>query len=150
MSSRFTIALSATMFLAGCAGLVATGTDPAAVPQATGPYVAPPPPASARTVSDFDTTTAAQRRNSAQVGSSDGVPLGSTVASLGDVGSGGIWLETPLVDAVSEGRVVVEATGAAALVELRPSTGGSRLSLPAMRLLDVPLTDLVEVRVYVR
>jgi hypothetical protein len=58
-------------------------------------------------------------------------------------------METDLVDAPRSGRVVA-AGGGNALVELRPGTRGARLSLAAMRLLQVPLTDLPTVTVYGR
>ena len=74
-----------------------------------------------------------------------------TTVSLGDPASPGLWLETPLVTAPTKARVRVPATGAAAELDLRPipgpRTAGSRMSLAAMRLLDLPLTALTEVEV---
>jgi hypothetical protein len=56
------------------------------------------------------------------------------------------------VSEVRQGRVRLAATGASVQVELRPipgaATAGSRLSLAAMRLLGVGLTDLPEIEVY--
>jgi len=53
---------------------------------------------------------------------------------------------------VAMGRVEDPATGRSVAVELRPSGGvqgsGSQISLAAMRLLDLPLTALVELVVY--
>lgn len=78
--------------------------------------------------------------------------LGVTVASLGDPGREGFWIETPLVSTPGMGRVTYEKTGRTVKVELipisGPATAGSRLSLAAMRLLDAPLTGLPEVKLY--
>lgn len=108
-------------------------------------------PANARTVEDFDTTSA-EERAAAQNVSDGGQALGTTIASLGAPAEPGFWLETPLVDAVTQGRVVYAETGASAAVELRPidgsATAGSRLSLAAMRLIGAPLTGLPELTVY--
>ncbi|MCR8725195.1 hypothetical protein [Frigidibacter sp. ROC022] len=114
---------------------------------------APPPPPTARTVEEFDTTTAAERAAAAKAPAPSGErSLGRTVASLGDPAAPGFWLETPLVKSVTQGRVVLPASGAVVQVELRPIDGpasaGSRLSLAAMRLLGVALTDLPEIEVY--
>lgn len=117
----------------------------------------PPPPKSARTVEQFDTSTAAER---AEVVKAAAKPpeeaveraLGSTIATLGDPTDPGFWLATPLVSEASEGRVTYGSK--TVLVELRPidgpATAGSRLSLPAMRLLGAPLTGLPEVKVFKR
>lgn len=78
--------------------------------------------------------------------------LGRTVASLGDPAKPGFWIETPLASAPGKGRVKYEKSGRTIKVDLIPipgePTAGSRLSLPAMQLLDAPLTGLPEVVVY--
>lgn len=78
--------------------------------------------------------------------------LGVTVASLGDPGRDGFWIETPLVSTPGKGRVSYEKSGRTVKVDLipieGPATAGSRLSLAAMRLLDAPLTGLPEVKLY--
>ncbi len=73
---------------------------------------------------------------------------GSTVASLGDPGVPGLWLETPLVSQAGSGRVRT-ANGSSLVLTLKPleGAGGSRLSIDAMRALGVPLTELVELSV---
>jgi hypothetical protein len=75
--------------------------------------------------------------------------LGTTVASLGTTDPG-LWLETPLVSAPTQGTV--EYNGETVSVELRPSGGepgsGSQISLEAMRALGAPLTGLPELTVY--
>jgi len=74
-----------------------------------------------------------------------------TVASLGDPSRPGLWLETPLVQAETQGRVRLASGGATVAVTLLPAPGeataGSRLSLEAMRALGAPLTELVELSV---
>ena len=103
---------------------------------------------------EFDTTSAEDRAAAVAV---DPEPageqlLGITNISLGPPAQPGIWLETGLVTELSEGRVENPATGKSVNVELRPSggpaTAGSQISLAAIRLLDVPLTSLLDVEVY--
>ena len=71
---------------------------------------------------------------------------GTTTASLGDPADPGIWIETGYVTEVTPGRVEYPATGASINIELRPSGGaagaGAEISLPAMRLLEIPFTEL--------
>lgn len=104
----------------------------------------PPPPSDARTVEDFDTTTIAERQAAAS-GPAGGMLLGLAVVSLGDAAQPGFWVETPLVGAATQGRVVHQ--GKSVAVELRPG-GANRASLAVLRLLQVPLTDLTEVSLY--
>lgn len=117
----------------------------------TRPNFPPPPPPTARTVEDFDTTTAEDRAAALQAAPEVGERrLGTTIASLGSPTDPGIWFKTPLVSAVTQGRV--EYNGNSVSVELRPSGGapgsGSQISLAAMRLIEAPLTGLPEVTVY--
>ncbi|ETX29453.1 hypothetical protein [Roseivivax isoporae] len=151
----------AALSLAACADMrdrfggqqepAATATAPEAGTAATPDTRFPSP--TARTVEDFDVTTAEERQEAAAAPAPGGERnLGSTVASLGDPAQGGFWLETPLVTTATQGRVVYPATGKSAQVELRPiegaATAGSRISLAAMRLIEAPLTDLPTVEVY--
>ena len=122
-------------------------------PEARPTSVTPTPPAGARTVEQFDTTTADERKKAAAAPKPGGeTALGETVASLGDPASPGFWLETPLVSAPAKGRVLNPATGKSAQVDLipieGPKTAGSRLSLAAMRLIEAPLTDLPVIQVF--
>ncbi len=99
----------------------------------------------------LDTTTATERAEAARSGGG-GAALGETIVSLGDPARPDFWIETPLVSTEGPGRVVNPANGASAQVTLvpisGPETGGSRLSLAAMRLLEAPLTELVPVQVF--
>ena len=144
--------LTLVLMAAGCAPLPAPKPAPASAVEAAvsiPDLAAPPPSASARTVEQFDTTTEAQRVAAAAGGASGGARLGSAVAVLGDPTRAGFWLETGLVEDRVPGRVVSKATGKAAEVELIPAgDGNARLSLAAMRLLGVALTDLAEVDIY--
>ena len=130
----------------------------AALPEGAAPApgtAAAPPPETARTQEEFDTTSAEERRAAAAPGPTDGdaaeVALGTTIASLGDPASPGFWAETPLVQSVRPGRLSYPGTGRSVQVELRPSGGapgsGTRVSLPAMRVLEAPLTALPELTV---
>lgn len=128
-------------------------TRPEARPEQIAAVSRTPPPA-ARTVEDFDVTTSAERVAAAAPPAEPAGErrLGTTVASLGDPSRAGFWLETPLVSSPEQGRVVFPATGKSAQVELipidGPATGGSRISLAAMRLIEAPLTDLPVIEVF--
>ncbi|APE43099.1 hypothetical protein BOO69_06485 [Sulfitobacter alexandrii] len=112
---------------------------------------APPPPASARSAESLDTTTPEQRAAAAAPAAEGSRALGTTVASLGDPTQPGLWLKTPLVGTESQGRVTNPATGKSSAVTLIPrggeATGGSQMSLAALRLIGASLTDLTEVEV---
>jgi hypothetical protein len=109
--------------------------------------------AGANTADAFDTTTEAERAAARAAAQPAGAArLGRTVATLGNPADPGFWIETPLVTSVQPGRVVAVATGEGVAVELRPIDGpasaGSRISLPALRLLGVALTGLHELDVF--
>ena len=119
-----------------------------AAPEDVPPQMAAPaPPPEARRVEEFDTTTEAQRV-AAATPSSTGALLGEAVVTLGDPGRAGFWVETALVDAQSNGRVELRDGSKSVDVVLFPDDGGGRMSLAALRLLDAPLTALVEVNIY--
>lgn len=114
------------------------------------PAPPPPPPATARTVTEFDTTSAEDRAGAVAVSAAGSEnALGRTLATLGAPTEPGIWLKTPLVTALSKGRVTYE--GRTINIELRPSGGaagsGSQISLAAMRLLEAPLTGILDLQV---
>lgn len=117
---------------------------------------APKPVQSARTVEQFDTTTTEQRTAAVTAGQTgtSGEKLGSTIASLGDPTEPGIWIKTPLVSKRQLGRVEYPVSGKSVAVELipidGPKTGGSRVSLAALRLLEAPLAGLPELTIYRR
>jgi hypothetical protein len=75
----------------------------------------------------------------------------ATIASLGNVREGGLWMRTPLVSAPMRGRVSDPTTGREVVLDLLPLPGdpgaGSRLSLAAYQALGLPLTALPELRV---
>lgn len=126
---------------------------PLARPEGLDTTPAPVPSSTARTVEQFDTTTAEDRAEALTPVQSGGEQrLGTTIASLGSPTDPGIWIKTPLVTTVTQGRVVYTATGKSVNVELRPSGGapgsGSQISLAAMRLLEAPLTGLPELEVF--
>ncbi len=104
------------------------------------------------TAEQFDTTSAAERAAAADADATGAeVALGRTIATLGSPAKPGFWLETPLVDAPARGRVVAD-NGEAVLVDLlpldAPAGAGSRISLPALRLLGIGLTGLHELSVF--
>ena len=122
-------------------------------PETLDPTPPPPPPEDANTVEEFDTTTEEDRLAALEAPVEAGeVELGRTLATLGDPADPGIWLSTPLVTELQMGRVEVPETGATATMELRPSGkeagAGSEISLPAMRLLEIPLTAIQELIIF--
>ncbi|WP_418593792.1 hypothetical protein [Ponticoccus sp. (in: a-proteobacteria)] len=167
---RAAVAMVVVLAVAGCGekGLF-TGQGPfGKAPEAASAQAAPAaeagqaapataavkPPAGARTVEQFDTTTPEERvaAAAAPVEPAGERSLGTTVASLGEVAEAGFWLKTPLVTERTRGRVLNPASGKSAQVDLIPIDGpasaGSRISLAAMRLLEAPLTDLPTVEVF--
>lgn len=157
-------AVLALALLAGCGLPLFQPTPQDAPPQdASGPSMedasgtplpAAPPP-TARTAEQFDTTSAADRAAVVEAAAepvSQARALGTTVVSLGDPADPGFWLKTPLVESEQPGRVEFADAGTKVALTLipidGPQTGGSRLSLPAMRLLEIPLTSLSEVTVF--
>ncbi len=155
---RWSVVLPVVALLSGCAAL--TGDAPGAGDGLADDQVRPQsrpagvaPSASARTEEEFDTTTA-EERMAAQVMPAAGGErsLGRTVASLGSPSEPGFWLRTPLVREEGPGRVVYPETGRSVKVTLipidGPPTGGSRMSLSALRLIGAPLAGLPEVEVF--
>jgi hypothetical protein len=126
---------------------------PAVAPAPTlNPTPPPPPPANAVTHEQFDTTTQEERDAAvATDAAASDRALGTTIATLGPPAQPGIWLETPLVTALTPGRI--DYQGKSINIELRPSGGaagsGSQISLAAMRLIEAPLTGLPELTVFV-
>ncbi|MBT2130891.1 hypothetical protein [Aliiroseovarius lamellibrachiae] len=145
-----------SVLLAGCAGfdipqILPMPSAPDAGTTTSAP-VAPPPPVGAVTVEQFDTTSAEDREDAVVSTPLSQGALGQTIATLGDPAAPGFWLETPLVSSETEGRVTAANTGRTVKVTLRPISGpngaGSRISLSALRLLDLPLAGLHELEVY--
>jgi hypothetical protein len=147
------LVLIAVLGLAGCSSMPEFLRPAANVttPEARAPN-APPP--DANTEDALDTTTEEERSAALAAPEPAGErELGTTVASLGSPTEPGIWMATPLVSAVTPGRVVAE-NGKSVQLELRPldgpPTAGSRISLPALRLLEVGLAGLHTLTVYAR
>ena len=132
---------------------VETSLTPEQVAAATAITRAPAPkPAARASAAQLDTTTAEQRAAAAKAPEAAETRLGSTIASLGNPAEGGFWIKTPLVKARGIGRIVNPANGRSAKVDLipldGPASGGSQVSLPALQLLGVSLTDLPTIEVY--
>ena len=83
---------------------------------------------------------------------SKGAYLGETIGSLGLLDRPGIWVSTPLVKSETQGRVVFKKSGKSANITLIPLGGdagaGSQVSLGAMQVLGIPLTDLPVLDIY--
>ncbi|MEX3315811.1 hypothetical protein [Sulfitobacter sp. PS-8MA] len=159
--TRMIFPLFAAAALSGCASLsdslgLGGGTpEPTAAPApaeasaATG--AAAELTTGANTADSLDSTTKAQREAAAEAPAAPGATLGETIVSLGSATEPGLWLKTPLVSREQPGRVTNPATGKSATVTLipieGPPTAGSRMSLPALRLIGASLTDLTPVEV---
>lgn len=128
------------------AGAPLSATLPAPEAVQVSPLIGP----EGQSVAALDTTSAAERAE-ATAPVAGGTSLGQTIASLGDPTEAGFWLRTPLVSAPAKGRVVA-AGGASVAVDLLPLEGapgaGSQISLSALRVLGIALTDLPELSVY--
>ncbi len=126
---------------------------PPAPSETLDPTPPPPPPPTARTVDQFDTTSAEDRAAAvAPVQVSGEQLLGTTNVSLGSAADPGIWLKTALVSELTPGRAVYSSNGKSVNLELRPSGGAvgssGQMSLAAMRLLGIPFTALADVEVF--
>ncbi len=104
-----------------------------------------------RTAAQLDTTTPADKAAAAAPVAASR-KLGTTVASLGDATQAGFWIKTPLAKAAGKGRIVNPANGRSANVDLiplgGPASAGSQVSLPALQMLGISLTDLPEIEVW--
>lgn len=135
------------------AGKVETSLSAEQVAAATAITRAPAPaPAARASARQLDTTTSEQKAEAAKAPEVKEARLGSTIASLGDPTEGGFWIKTPLVTARGIGRIVNPANGKSARVDLipldGPKGGGSQVSLPALQLIGVSLTDLPTIEVF--
>ncbi|MCE8441352.1 hypothetical protein, partial [Rhodovulum sulfidophilum] len=147
--------------LAGCNAAMAPGGEASQRPDQTAPGAplsvleALPPepgdPASATDGTAGATAPAGLDEASAPVFGFER-DLGVTTASLGDPTDAGFWALTPLTDEIRRGRLADPVSGKSVQVELRPSGGatgaGTRVSLSAMRALEVPLISLTNLKVY--
>ncbi|MBK5945309.1 hypothetical protein CCR83_02310 [Rhodobacter veldkampii DSM 11550] len=154
MRTHLPLAAICCALLGACAmpfGPKATPPEPLAVPAPSPALAAPRPRPAARTAAEFDTTTPAQRA-AAATPASGGQALGRTIAALGDPTEPGFWVRSPLVRVAGKGRLVDPASGTSVQVDLVPLPGdpgaGSQVSLPAFRVLGLPLTALPELMVY--
>lgn len=73
--------------------------------------------------------------------------LGKAVVAVGAPAEQGLWVQTALVAAAVQGRVVAQ-NGQSLAVELRPGTGAASMSLAAYQALGLSLTDLPEIAIY--
>ena len=112
---------------------------------------APAAPAQQEAAQTQEPSSVLQRQD----GTSNATPasglLGETVAALGDPVQPGFWLKTPLVTTEQPG-ILERPGGATVQVTLLPlggeATGGSQVSLAAMRALNIGLTELITLKVY--
>ena len=137
-----TIVLAAPMALAGCETVRGVFDGPDGDANAA-PVVETAAPVEAETPAGLEAEVPVA------LPVSGSAALGTTVASLGDPASPGLWMETPLTSREQTGQVAWQ--GSTVTLTLRPSGGapgsGSRLSLLAMQALGAPLTELIEVSV---
>jgi len=107
-----------------------------------------------RSAAVLDKTTEAEKQAAIAGAAGAEREIGTTVATLGEVGEQGFWVKTPLVKAKAEGRIVWADNGNSINVTLIPiegaATSGSRISLAAMRGLGIPLTALADLIVFTK
>lgn len=81
-----------------------------------------------------------------------GQRLGTTIATLGDPSLPGLWVRTPLVQEEGAGRIVDPVTRRSVRVRLLPAPAGlgtgSQVSLAAMQMLGLGVTELPVVELY--
>jgi hypothetical protein len=147
----------ASVLLAGCAVLERPAPVPDAEPEIVPtegdsglrPLARPNRVADASAAADIPVTGSAIPDATLPPPAGASGTLGRTIASLGDPGEGGMWLDTPLVDVQRPGQV--SYNGNVVALTLRPSGGapgaGSEISLRAMQALGAPITELVEITV---
>ena len=151
LSAIVTASLSGCAFLQTDSESAASNTAPSAAQPAT--EFAPAAASAAlgaRSVSAsaLDTTTAEEKAAALAAPATGGEQaLGTAVVALGPPAEQGLWLSSPLVVAVAQGRVVT-ASGQSLALELRPGAGGALLSLAAFQALKLPLTELPRVTIY--
>lgn len=152
------IALVGPAILAGCADIAlfepreTVAPRPAAAAAPAPQTTRPPLTGAPRTVEELDRVTEDERQAAVATPAAASGAIGTTVASLGDPARQGFWLETPLVSEPTRGSVLYRPTGRRLNVDLipiaGPASGGSRISLSAMRMLDAPLTGLPQIDVF--
>ncbi|MEP2718779.1 hypothetical protein [Pseudophaeobacter sp.] len=132
-------------------GGAATGADQAAAIDPGAPLSAIPTDESIAQAGLVEDPAAV---SSSTLPSNSGAPVAgfqgraTTVASLGDPAIGGMWMETSLVTTEQQAKLR-SSSGQEVTVTLKPAAaeGSGRLSIAAMRALEAPLTELVEVEV---
>jgi hypothetical protein len=106
------------------------------------------PLGSGQSAAALDTTTAAEKTAalSAPAPAPSG-QLGKSVVALGSPADTGLWVQTSLVKAVTQGRVVAP-NGQTLAVQLRPGSGAALMSLSAYQALGIGLIDLPEMVIF--
>ncbi len=135
------------MTLAGCAVLQGqkAGPPPAEPGMAT-EFAAPVETKSLETmgagqsVAALDKTSEAEKK-AALATAPGGGELGRQVVALGSPADPGLWVQTSLVKATTNGSVKAP-NGQVLAVELRPGSGAALMSLSAYQALGISLTEL--------
>ncbi|WP_225026618.1 hypothetical protein [Xinfangfangia pollutisoli] len=144
--------LLAALSLAGCSALQGLGRKPDAPASDLATEIAPPVRTTVlgggQAPAALDQTSAAEKAAALAAPAKGGEKaLGKAVVALGAPAEPGLWLQTALVSAPVQGRVVAPG-GQSLALELRPGTGGALMSLSAYQALGIGLTDLPEVTIY--
>lgn len=95
-----------------------------------------------QSVEALDSTSEAEK-SAALAAPAGGGELGRQVVALGSPADPGLWVQTSLVTAVTQGTVRAP-NGQTLAVELRPGSGAALMSLAAYQALGIALTDLPE------
>jgi hypothetical protein len=151
---------AAALTLPGCAVLDRLNGRPKAPPAAETPAEAPlateiavpvettPLGSGGQSPDALDTTSTAEKEAAlAAPAPAAGGELGRQVVALGSPIEQGLWVQTSLVTAVTQGSVRAP-NGQTLAVELRPGTGAALMSLAAYQALGIALTDLPELVIF--
>ncbi len=145
------VPLFAALALSACDAVQNPLSQSEPAPQPATEAASPDATGGASDAEALDETTVLQRQEATSNATPASGLLGETVVALGDPIMPGFWLKTPLVTAQQDG-ILERAGGATVQVTLLPlggaPSGGSEISLAAMRSLDIGLTELVTLKVY--
>jgi hypothetical protein len=97
----------------------------------------------------LDSTSAAEKAAALEApATSDERSLGKVTVALGSPAETGLWMKSNLVSVPGKGRVMT-ASGQSLAVDLLPTDGAAFLSFSAFRALELPLTELPDVYVFI-
>lgn len=155
MMTRVLASLGIALSLAGCATLnqIGAGSAPQQSPElapTAKPVSVQPLGNRGYSAASLDKTSAEEKKAALAVTASGSEKLlGKSVVALGPPAEAGLWIQSPHVKSVGQGRITAP-NGKSLGVELRPATGGALLSFSAYQALGLDLTSLPEITLYAK